>query len=422
MNKLRFLTTLVLLALLLCSCQDYTEYEDMALIFGVGLDYDTDSKMIYTTIDQTNKISAPLGESSNSDHLHTNIAYANTFQESLNMLQQYVNRELFLGYTRCFVIGKDMAQNNLKDILSYLEQTTRIRTSAYILVSENTAFEIFATRDPTEDTTSTETIEKLLNNTRGTGGIRPITLGDLYKMLYFEGIEISLPIIRVEKTIDANTSGKKDEKKPDEEKNSKDEKEIKLPLKLPLSMGYVKQVEGQHKIDKFAIFKGTRLIGVLNGVESSHLALIKNNKTRSNITGSVKYKENNLDYSLLLSNNTCRINTEIKNKKPQVDVNIHLTGSLEKITNIDNMFNKNITEEVEELIAKQLKSKLEATISKVQTQYNSDIFGFGYEFFINHNKEWDSYLKNNWNNLFRDLTVNVNVTVKILNTGKILRF
>lgn len=420
-SKALLLMTFILV--LFSGCNDYTEYEDMALIFGIGLDYNEKSDTIYTTIDQTNRISNPLGgDSGDASFMNTNIAYAKSFEESLNHLQQYVNRELFLGYTRCLVFGKELCEKNLNDIISYLELTSRIRTSAYVLVAETTAYEILSTRDPSGDLITTNSIEKLLNNTRGTGGIRPITVGDLYKMLYFEGLEISLPVIGIEETIDA---GKTDEKKDKVENAGKEKEkveELELPLKLPETMGYVKQISGQHKIDKFAVFKDTRLIGILDEEESLHLAFIKNNKSRSHITNKIVYNGEVVDYSYLLTNSTSNIKAIIENNKPKIEVNIKLTGTIEKITNLEELFEMDKIEELQNIIAKQMQIKIEKTIKKVQTVYNSDIFGFGYQFYIDKHKEWDLYLKDEWDNLFKDLDVKVNVTAKIINTGKQLRF
>lgn len=401
----------MLLSLLLAGCIDYKEYEDLSLVFGMGFDYNPKEDTVYTTIDHTNKSSSD-GESSD---MFINTAYNNTLEESIDNLQKYVQREIFLGYVKCIIIGKDAAESHFEDIISYLDLTPRIRTTSYILIAEDTAFEILATHDPTEEQKTSDVIEKLLLNTTGTGGFIPVSLGNLYKMLYFEGMELTLPLIKTEDTIKPEADSE------DSDTQGKNKKE--QYTELPEGMGYVLQKSGQqHVIEGIAVFKDMKLIGFLDQTDGYVLALIKDQEIEAYISESFDYKGSIVDYSYRNTENSSTLDTKIEDGKPVIDLTINLKGSIEKITNVDNLFDTDTVESIENKISQDIKEQINTTITKVQKNYNSDIFGFGYQFYINDNKAWKEDLKNNWDELFKDLKVNVTVNVDIKNSGRKIRF
>ena len=58
------------------------------------------------------------------------------------------------------------------------------------------------------------------------------------------------------------------------------------------------------------------------------------------------------------------------------------------------------------------------TIKTVQTNYKSDIFGFGKRVETNNPKLWDT-VKNQWSDKFSEMPVYVNVKLIIKSTGKL---
>ncbi len=55
---------------------------------------------------------------------------------------------------------------------------------------------------------------------------------------------------------------------------------------------------------------------------------------------------------------------------------------------------------------------MEALIKKVQSEYGADIFGFGVKLHEDKAEEWNK-VENNWEEVFKDLKVNIKTNVNI---------
>ena len=65
-----------------------------------------------------------------------------------------------------------------------------------------------------------------------------------------------------------------------------------------------------------------------------------------------------------------------------------------------------------------MQSEVEAAIRKAQTEFRSDIFGFGRQVNIQHPDRWPEF-KENWDDHFADATVEVTVESSVTRTGQI---
>ena len=75
-----------------------------------------------------------------------------------------------------------------------------------------------------------------------------------------------------------------------------------------------------------------------------------------------------------------------------------------------------IWERIEEEVGKMLENNIKEIITKIQQQYNSDIFGFGKILLKDEPKIWD-LKSDSWNELFKKLNINVNANVDIKNSA-----
>ena len=72
---------------------------------------------------------------------------------------------------------------------------------------------------------------------------------------------------------------------------------------------------------------------------------------------------------------------------------------------------------MEEKLSESIRSDIEAALKKGQKDLESDIFGFGFALFRKDWKLWRTEYEKNWDKIFPDVPVTINVQAKITNTG-----
>ena len=118
-----------------------------------------------------------------------------------------------------------------------------------------------------------------------------------------------------------------------------------------------------------------------------------------------------------------RANSEIKakmiNGTPEVEVKVKTEGNIAEVDcQIDLMKVENITM-LEKLYSEKVKEVMQNSITALQHDFNADIFGFGEAVNRADAKVWKK-LKQNWDQEFSELQVNVKVDAKITQFGVIV--
>ena len=73
-------------------------------------------------------------------------------------------------------------------------------------------------------------------------------------------------------------------------------------------------------------------------------------------------------------------------------------------------------EKIQKITEKQLAEEIGATIKKVQTKYNTDIFGFGNYIYKSDPKLWRK-INSDWNVLFTNMEVEIKPQITIENSA-----
>jgi spore germination protein KC len=172
----------------------------------------------------------------------------------------------------------------------------------------------------------------------------------------------------------------------------------------------------QYKLvyEGLAAFKENALVGFMDGIEARAYNFITG-KIQSAIV-SVPTGEDRTVFQvrgaktrnkLTLEGNQLTIDVLV-----QMTVTITTEGSMVDITKPDGI--KTVQQGLNEMIAQEIAS----AIGKAQTEFQSDIFGFGTSMHIQHPKLWKS-IKDNWDDYFSKATVRVGVSSTIDRTGLI---
>lgn len=329
-----------------------------------------------------------------------------TLFKAVRNITSKFDRRLYLSQNQVFIFGEEFAKKGLANYLDFLLRDHEIRETAYLLVAKGSkAYE-------------------LIGISAGIEGLSGIYIGDLIKNSKFNLKSVGINMVDYQKNYyDAGIQpilGKIEKEEMTIEKlEEKKKKEIALTI------------EGA------SVFKRDKIVGFLNGTETEGYNFVRN-KIKG---GVVEFSTPtiNLDMSLtptpksgdiIITKNhkqdgftvveivrsKTKNDLEIQDGKIILKTKVNVIGMLgEETVDIDTS-REEVLKLLEKSCSNQVKRQIETVIKKAQEEYKVDIFGYGRLFYRKDPKEWKK-IKNNWDDIFSQAEVKVDVTTKIVTTG-----
>ena len=134
-------------------------------------------------------------------------------------------------------------------------------------------------------------------------------------------------------------------------------------------------------------------------------------------------QDNNNCIYYYIKNSKSSISVDAGNEKPLITIKVNLIAELRKNSN-DTQSNILLTEELKELETKlneSIRSDIEAALKKCQKELKTDVFGFGFALFRKNPKLWNEEYEKNWDKIYPELPVTIEVDSKINSTGTNIR-
>lgn len=383
----RCIPFLLILSLILTGCWDRRELNELAISVAMGIDKVEDEYRVTAQVVLPSE--ASLKEGSRGPSVTVFKATGETVYEAIRKLTKISPRKIYPGHLRILVLGEELARAGIGDSLDLIERDWEIRSDFYVVVARNhTATEILNITTPLEKIPANKMFNTLKTSEKSWAASKGFTLDELIADLTSEGTEAVLTGIEV---------------KGNKEKGS--------------TIGNVDRITPAAliKFDHLAVFKKDKLVGWLNERETRGYNAITNSikSTVASIpcpTGGKATIEVNQFHSDVVG--------YMKNGKPEVDVNSSAEGNVGAVECKIDLSKPEILAELEKIYAQNAKKIIKEAIDAAQKEYKSDIFGFGDAFHRSNPKEWQKF-KEQWDETFPDLTVNVNVDMKIRGTGTI---
>lgn len=411
MKKKIMLIALLTFILFFVGCWDYTEYEQMTQIYSLGLDLNTASNEITLTL-QYIPISKSLGEKTG--ETTKGIVYSAsgiTLVDALTKLQEASPNKLFFGYLQVIIIGEAAARYLMKDIIVFFDRTPSIRNSVGIIIVPGKAEGTIATRDPNSVNSSGKKIRMLLNSSESNGNTHLVTLHDFLQMLTREGIEAVAPRIITTAPIDD----------PGEALGGSQN-----------GVKFAVENSGNIMASGMAAFKEDKFAGWLNDKETLGLNWILGNKITTYKTSNIDEPSSNdntkdlplyADHRKMLyfyiTKSGSKVKVKMENNEPVINLEVKVEAALRKYYSDegDEYITPDIINSMQKKLERSVYSDITAALQKGKDELDSDIFGFGFNFYRQHPREWNKYYGKSWEKIFRDVSVNVNVEAKVNNTG-----
>lgn len=371
-SKCRRLILSIVILTACTGCWDYKEYESMALVRAIGIDIDNNGKFLLTCeIIRARKQNKEGGKSKEVVQ-----GTGKTVPEAFGNLQTIVPQELFLGYATAVIISEDAAKQQLKNIMDYLFITPSIRESVFLVLTKENPENILSMSVGKTGLLVGEALVDFFRVSTLVGVSFPVRLKEFNKMLMTEGVEPIAPLIKI-------------------------------------------YGDGNLKVSDMVVFKGYKLVGVLNGNESKGLGRIAHKKIQETSSVSITVPDTGASVSAVfrLEDEKLKIKIKTSHEVPEIFISTKVNATMLQFGGNTVAITPEILHACEKDLEGNVKKELEAAITKAQKEFKSDFLGIGLKFYQQHRKEWKVKFKPNWDEVFPEVLFHVNVKIKILNSG-----
>lgn len=370
-NKV-ILTILALMTIFFTGCWDSIEINERTFITATGADLNKNPKEEgrYTVTYVYPNIGA-LGKNPTQKEIKSvKVTNVETPFDGSRQMTTRTNNPFFFKHLKVVVIGEDLFKKPemIKEFFDGLDRDTRINSNIKIVVAQGTA----------KDVLSTKTEE-------------PAVIGGyLYSMLQ----NTSLAARFTEKTF--------------------------LELKRDFDFSNASLIpravpkKDEFKLSGGAVIKGYKMLGWIGEKENRAIAIVKG-KVKSEIIN-ILYDDIHISYVATKVKPKKKISVE--NGKIKVYLNIFMEGYVQeyKLNSKQDVFSKGFTKKAESEISNVVKKEIENVSDILQKKYNADIFGIA-EHISKFNPDLWEEVKDNWDEIFPNIDIIVNVKAKIRRTG-----
>lgn len=363
---------------------DRIDIQKLAIVMAIGIDITSDNKYQVTLqiLNPEGSIGTGqgMGGGSSSDSASSDVSIftqtGDTVLDAIYDASRKLGRSHHFGHAKYLVIGETLARKGVSDALESMLRIVEFRPNTPLFVTKGTASSVLLTTSP-ESKIPANLVENLFQ--------RQLVLGISYVsyvLQFINGLEgeSKVPIAAV---LEAQKSAGK-------------------------TNGEVFKISGA------GVFKKDKLIGFLNEKEASGLQWILGHLHIGEVTD---YSDKFGRASFRIVRADSKIKTFVEGDKVSVVINIKNTSELNEVfTKIDPIKNPDILLELEQRENETIKKEVELALNAGFNDLKVDIFDFAQELYRQHPKEWKK-IKNNYEDIFPNIGVTVNVNSVIKGTG-----
>ena len=370
-NLKRYLCILLagLFSLSMSGCYNYRELNEVSIVVGVAVDQDpTTGEFLLTT--------EVMNYNADEDGKKTIIikSRGESFFDAIRNGISICGHKFYWGHCEVAVFGKEFAETGIDPVVDYVMRDAEPRMSMEFLVSrENTAEEILSTRVANNDTTGLG-IKEILTSSSSVSKAMSREVYRVSNDLLSEGTSTVLPTAYL-----VDNGGKKN-----------------------------------IAVSGSAFFRHSKLAGFLDPDETMMLMFIVNKIEGGLLV--VNDPATGEDITLEILGNTTKIIPRLAGNECRIFIDIRTNVAVGEVDLLTDDLTEGELEDIESLAEDMLNEKVAKMIAKIQTEYQTDIFGFNNKVRENLPAIWEEQ-KNLWPIYFSQLPVEVQCKVEIENTG-----
>lgn len=355
--------------------------EDNCFVMAIAIDKGIEDKENVRITISSEKFSGDEGSNSSSSSNSSKTpdvisCEGKTIFEAIRKFSTFYNKKLFLGHTKCLLIGEDIAKEDLLNYLDFYARDHEIRFNYTIsVVKGNTGEAVLRLGDKNKDYIL-DTLQGIFKNTERLSVSKNIKLKDALQMFNNKYIATYVPSIKI---------------------ISKKDAEKKETIEIV--------------VDGFAVFNGTKLNGFISDNTSRGLNWINGNVQSTIVV--IKDKDDS-NVSLEVLNSKSEIEVELNDNIPKANITLEVSSNF--VEQMSQKFSYS-TEDINFLLEAQndkIKNEIESALKYLQKN-GLDAIGISDKIYHKYPLKWDD-IKENWQELFKNMDINVTVKSKINRT------
>ena len=354
-------------------CWNYRGLDQMAIVAGMALDYDPENNQYCTTFEIID-LSKPVKE----EGLKTVLldSEGETIFDAIRNARKKVKSKLYFGHMTVAIISEALAEHGkITRIANWFLRDAECRETLYLLISqEKSAAEIFKAENLESALLSFEIASILENDKKHTLSTSSSQLYEVYGKLITVGESLSLPAIHLV---------------------YRDEKP-------------------RLEVNGTAVFRDETMVGYLSPDDSKYLLFAMDEAKGGILT--VQCPDSDDDIALEIEKS--KTSQAIKAWEGKMTIELKLTTDVfigETSGSLDALDASQVTR-VADAAQKKQEQRIKEVVEKIQKEFGTDILGFG-KLIQKQNPALWREIKDNWENAFKELSVEVISKVRIRNTA-----
>lgn len=361
---------------LVTGCWNYREIEKLSIVAGAAIDKEDDQYLMTVEIANLAGGKEAKVESKKIE------AKGDTIFDAARNVIKISGKRLYWSHVKVVIFSQEIAREGIIQAIDWFNRDAETRMSTNMLISKE------------------KTAKELLEKQSITAEIRSF---EMYDMLTSQESLSKAPRIAVYEFINALAA---------------QGKSAVLP-----AVG-ITENEGQKtsELSGTAVFKEDRLIDFLDGEDTKYFLFILNKVRGGLLIQKVRTESSDANVTLEIFSELT--NTKIKpiysNGKLTMKLDVYITVSIGEIGGTENYINEPGRAKLKKDVEESLKDNIKRVIKKVQNDYGSDIFGFGSIVKGDMPYVWKD-IEKDWEKIYKDLDVNVNVDVDITNSALVVK-
>lgn len=398
---------IVLILLTFLGINSVTTIDELAYVVSIGFDIKESGKLelsfqiaVPAGSSGSSGSESDSGSSSQSSSSIVNSVECNTIESGITLVNSYLGKKINLSHCKAIVFSEEIAAMGIGEYLYTLINNIEVRPTCNIIVSRCDAKYFLSNAKPLLEQLSSKYYEIASISQKTTGYTANINLQDFFSNLS-DTFSESYAILG-----SVNNGGSPQSDSSLSIGNDSSYKSSETP------------VDSEKNIENLglAVFKGDKLVGELNGLESiSHLTLCNCLKNATITVPSPFESTNYIDLYIVKSK--CNTKAKITNGTPYIMPKVKIEARIVSMSDDYKYLDDNNIDAIEEYASLYVKSYMYDYLYKTAKEFKSDITGFGKYAVSNfwNLKDWQEYnWLDNYQNSFFDLDVELKVKSRFL--------
>lgn len=378
--------------------------DNLAYVLALGVDTTPNNTFRVTFQLSTSAPVSESGSGSGSQEKSPNIVNsveASSLSSAINLLDGYLAKEVNLSHCKVFIFSEEVASQGISNEIYTLINNSQVRPSAKIIVSKCEAKTYIEQTTPQLENLVSKYYELISNSNKYTGYIPNSSVGDFFGALSSKDGQ---PYAILGGLNNTNTN------------LGSSNNNIQKDANIIANNTTIQGENGSENMG-LAVFKGDRLVGELNALETLSFLAIKNEIKSFLVSIPDPTNEENIidiHFTPYISHS---IEVDTSTSSPHIKINAKFTGKVYSATDNSNYLSSETFNILSNSCNKYLESTFSSLLYKTAKEYNSDIFSFGRYALPNFKttNEWNDYKwLDNYKNAFFDVNIKTYITSGML--------